>query len=174
MHKHRRAAVILAIAIVCVSCDQAAKAVARETLAPSPPITVLDGTIKLIYSENLGAFLGLGADLPQGARFVLGVLVSALLLILAVALALGTAGITTPQLISLSFLIGGGIGNLIDRIWNSGAVVDFVVVSIGPLHTGIFNLADVAITFGALASMLFYAVDSISPQKDSHESVRSK
>ena len=49
----------------------------------------------------------------------------------------------------LILAVGGGMGNLIDRIAH-GAVVDFVSLGIGPLRTGIFNLADVAITIGLL------------------------
>ena len=55
--------------------------------------------------------------------------------------------------IGLSLMAGGGVGNLIDRIFNNGAVTDFVRLGIGPLRTGIFNLADVAVVVGI--SMLF-------------------
>jgi signal peptidase II len=61
--------------------------------------------------------------------------------------------------IALSLLAGGGIGNLIDRIANDGAVTDFVRIGIGPLRTGIFNLADVAIVVGVLVLALWNAVD---------------
>ena len=42
----------------------------------------------------------------------------------------------------------GGAGNLIDRVFRDGHVVDYLVVNVGPLHTGVFNLADIAITLG--------------------------
>ena len=51
-------------------------------------------------------------------------------------------------------MIGGGLGNLIDRIFNSGAVVDFVSIGLGGLRTGIFNVSDVAIVAGALLVFL--------------------
>ena len=47
-----------------------------------------------------------------------------------------------------SLFIGGGIGNLWDRVFNNGAVVDFMLIQIGPLKTGIFNVADVVIIIG--------------------------
>ena len=56
-------------------------------------------------------------------------------------------------------MIGGGFSNLIDRLLNDGAVVDFVSVGVGNLRTGIFNLADGAIMLGAgilLAWGLFF------------------
>jgi len=76
-----------------------------------------------------------------------------------------TPQITMAQLISLACLIGGGIGNLIDRIWNNGAVTDFMMFGLGPLHTGILNIADIAVTFGALvfAWLGFRQEDSSDP-----------
>jgi len=43
------------------------------------------------------------------------------------------------------------MGNLIDRVWNNGLVTDFINVGIGPVRTGVFNVADLAVTFGAIA-----------------------
>jgi signal peptidase II len=59
--------------------------------------------------------------------------------------------------IGLCLLTGGGLGNLIDRISNNGAVTDFLRLGIGPLRTGIFNLADVAIVSGVLM-LLWWSV----------------
>ena len=171
MSKYRRLVLMCFIALSCVGCDQATKALARQTLVPHTPIVLLNGIVELVYSENLGAFLGLGARLPVSARFVFGVLFSTLLLIFTIVFAFQASQITMPQLISLSFLIGGGIGNLIDRISNAGAVTDFIVLSLGPLHTGIFNVADVAITFGALASMLLYILQPTTFAKETDENL---
>ena len=51
---------------------------------------------------------------------------------------------------SLTLILAGGLGNLIDRVVNQGLVVDFVVLRFGRLQTGVFNLADVAILAGTL------------------------
>ena len=51
--------------------------------------------------------------------------------------------------VSLSYILAGGIGNLIDRISNNGLVTDFMNVGIGPVRTGIFNIADIGVMFGA-------------------------
>jgi signal peptidase II len=150
----RRYALILIIVVCCVGCDQATKALARETLSGRPPISLLGGVIHLEHAENLGAFMSLGARLPAQARFLLGVVFSGAMLIVALVFALRAHDISRAQLICLAFFIGGGIGNLIDRIWNNGAVTDFVMFSAGPLRTGILNLADIGITFGAVAFML--------------------
>ena len=47
-----------------------------------------------------------------------------------------------------ALIIGGGLSNLVDRIINQGAVIDFMNIGVGSLRTGIFNLADVAIFVG--------------------------
>ena len=54
-------------------------------------------------------------------------------------------------LVALALILAGGIGNLIDRISNNGLVTDFINVGIGPLRTGVFNVADMAVLFGVLA-----------------------
>lgn len=50
---------------------------------------------------------------------------------------------------SLTYILAGGIGNLIDRVSNDGLVTDFLNVGVGPFRTGIFNFADVGVMFGA-------------------------
>src|SRR2546430_17332459 len=52
--------------------------------------------------------------------------------------------------LALAFIIGGGVGNLIDRILFNGRVTDFIYLQARPLHTGVFNMAGIAITFGVL------------------------
>jgi signal peptidase II len=49
--------------------------------------------------------------------------------------------------------LGGGIGNLIDRVVHNGLVTDFINVGMGPLRTGIFNVADVAVMGSGIALM---------------------
>jgi signal peptidase II len=47
-------------------------------------------------------------------------------------------------------ILAGGIGNMIDRVTNAGKVTDFMNLGLGPVRTGIFNVADMAITGGAM------------------------
>jgi signal peptidase II len=99
------------------------------------------------YTENTGGFLGLGADLPRPARIAVFTIATgfALLLLVAVAVRDRFAGLSG---IGLALFIAGGASNWIDRVL-SGTVVDFLNVGIGPLRTGVFNVADVAIMVGA-------------------------
>jgi lipoprotein signal peptidase len=57
--------------------------------------------------------------------------------------------------LAVSLFVAGGIGNLMDRIFHGGSVADFLNVGVGPLRTGIFNIADVAIMGGVLVLIFF-------------------
>ncbi|HEV2851961.1 MAG TPA: signal peptidase II [Thermoanaerobaculia bacterium] len=140
--------------VFCVGCDQAAKAIARGRLAFSPPVSFLGGAVRFEYTENPGAFLSLGAGLPPQARFLLGVVFVAAALAALLVFTLRSTSLSPGQKVGLSLLVGGGLGNLIDRVANHGHVIDFVSVGIGPLRTGIFNVADMAITAGVLVVLV--------------------
>lgn len=154
MSRRYRASLLILVVLLCASSDQVTKSIARAKLSQSAPIRLLGGGIHLQYAENGGAFLGIGASLPDAIRTPLTVVLSALFTVVAAVLAVQPRETNLAQSISLSLLAGGGTGNLIDRVWNDGSVVDFCMLSVGPLHTGVFNLADVAIMAGAVALML--------------------
>ena len=103
--------------------------------------------------ENTGAFLGLGGSLSEGSRR--GVFVVAVGALLAAALAWLVVSSRLGRLRTLAagIMIGGGVANWLDRIPDD-RVTDYVVLSAGPLRTGVFNLADVAILAGALLWVL--------------------
>ncbi len=60
-------------------------------------------------------------------------------------------GVSFALFASITFILAGGIGNLIDRVCCDGLVTDFINLGIGPMRTGIFNVADVAVTCGVIA-----------------------
>jgi signal peptidase II len=148
-HLNRAAQLLVLFLLLATSvgCDQAAKIFAEAQLSHSEPISVLNGVVRFEYAENSGAFLSLGSALPASARFFLLVVVVAGLLALGIGFTIFSDRINLRQKAVLALAVGGGLGNLIDRI-SHGAVVDFMSLGIGPLRTGIFNFADVAITVG--------------------------
>lgn len=150
MKKSFRLTLLSGILFCLVGCDQATKALARQALATEQPIHLLAGAVRLQYAENPGAFLSLGAGLPDEVRFLLGVVLVSVILVLAVAHFLRAESLSRQRLLGLALLVGGGLGNLIDRILHDGVVIDFVSLGLGPLRTGIFNVADVAITTGVV------------------------
>jgi signal peptidase II len=153
MKRLNKALMMLVVVSSCVGCDQVTKEIARAELADSPGYSFLGDLLRLQYSENHGAFLSLGAGLAPQTRFwvftgAIGVLLLGLL-VYALWKPVGRA-----HMAALSLILGGGIGNLIDRIAFQGGVTDFLNIGIGALRTGIFNVADIAIMAGAM--MLFY------------------
>lgn len=141
-----------AIVFLSVLIDQITKRIAFDNLRGHPGYSYLGGIFRLEYAENTGAFLSLGADMSDGARtafFVVGVVI-----IIGFCIAwLVKSADNWLAVISLSAVISGGIGNLIDRI-SRGAVIDFLFMGIGPLRTGVFNVADIAISGGLIAMLI--------------------
>lgn len=151
MNKLYRLILILAVIGCCIGIDQAAKVVARRTLASSAPISLLGGLVIFEYAENTGAFMSLGARLPVQVRTVLWIGIVGVMMIVGLVYLVRADELTLSQTLVLACVIGGGIGNLIDRILNNGAVIDYVSVGIGRLRTGILNIADLFVTFGVIA-----------------------
>ena len=149
MQKVNRLLILFFVLISCVGCDQATKFVARQTLATAPVQEYAGGLFRLVYAENPGAFLSLGATLPATTRFWIFVVMAALLLTGVGIFALRSLQQTPlPVIVAIALVIGGGLGNLIDRIVHDGRVVDFMQVGFPWLRTGVFNVADMAIMTG--------------------------
>ena len=140
--------IVLLIAIgATIGCDRVTKYVAATTLAEAPARSFLADTFRLEYSENTGAFLSLGAEWSPSTRTaVFGVGNAVLLLALSV-LAIRRRW-PARALLGVALFVAGGASNLVDRLVH-GAVIDFMNVGVGPLRTGIFNVADMAIMLGA-------------------------
>jgi signal peptidase II len=140
--------IVLAFAIVAtIGCDRVTKYVAAATLADAPPRSFLADTFRLEYAENTGAFLSLGATWPAPLRRAVFDGGNALLLLALVVFALRGRWPGRAAL-GVALFVAGGASNLVDRFMH-GAVIDFMNVGIGPLRTGIFNVADMAIMLGA-------------------------
>ncbi len=140
--------IMLVIAIsATIGCDRVTKHVAATTLSEASSQSFLAGTFRLEYVENTGAFLGLGADWPLSVRTAVFSVGNGLLL-LAVAVVAMRSRWPRRSLVGVALFVAGGASNLVDRI-TYGMVIDFMNVGIGPLRTGIFNVADMAIMLGA-------------------------
>lgn len=146
-----RILLLLGLMVALVGSDQATKKYARENWQGQEEQVYLNGFFRIKYAENPGAFLSLFAGLPASARFWI--------LTVGNGLVLGAFGVFLvvgrhPDrwfFTGLALVVVGGIGNLIDRIRLGGRVIDFLILGRElPLQTGVFNVADVAITVGFL------------------------
>lgn len=139
---HSRVALIYLTAAAIVVADQAAKLAAVEWLrsVDSVPIT---SWLKLTWATNTGGAFGLLDSRTGVLSAVAGVIVLTLILI--------TPRLATGRLlaVSLASVMGGALGNLIDRV-RIGYVIDYIDLNFWPLvHWPVFNIADIAITVGA-------------------------
>ena len=163
MTKLPRAIVVFLITLTCVGCDQATKLAAKRHLQHGPAYSYAGDTVRIIYAENTGAFLSLGASLPEPLRQLIFTVLVGVFLVGLIAFVLLSRELSPFAVNCLSLVAAGGVSNLIDRIAYDGRVIDFFNVGIGPLRTGIFHLADMAITFGTL----FMLLDNFRPGKSS-------
>jgi signal peptidase II len=138
-----------------VGCDRVTKGLAKEHLQFKAPLTYFNNTIRLVYAENTGAAMSFGDDLPKAASFwLLSILPLTFLLGLTGYIIVKHKQIRFPRMIAFGLLIAGGLGNVIDRIVFDRHVTDFMIVGVGKLQTGIFNVADMCVTAGVIGLML--------------------
>jgi signal peptidase II len=142
-----RLAGILGVVAFTIGCDRITKDIAARELAARPRASLIGDLVRLEYVENGGGFLSLGADLPEGIRasvFGLGTAV----LLLWLSIVLGRRVRAGRWALGPALLWAGGFANLVDRV-SRGSVIDFLNVGVGWLRTGVFNVADMAISLGA-------------------------
>ena len=139
--------VLLLLAIVAtIGCDQVTKHMATSSLAGTSGRSYLGGAVRMSYAENTGGFLGLGADLPPRARTMLFTGGTGIMLLGMIAFAIRER-LQGLALLGVTLFVAGGASNWIDRLAN-GRVVDFLNVGLGPVRTGIFNVADMVLMLG--------------------------
>jgi len=146
----KRLLLILFVLVACVACDQSTKMYAEAKLPRAQTLSLLSNTLRLQVAHNEGSFLSLGASAPKAWRLAtLRGGVSVILLFLLAYALLARDGRPT-FIFALALILAGGSSNLIDRFLNDGYVVDFINLGAGQIRTGIFNVADIAITVGVL------------------------
>ena len=155
-----RPAAVTALAVLVL--DVVTKYLALERLAPGRPVPVIDGFFSLTLVMNPGLAFGMLAGTPAGWRWLVALLSIAALAVLAVVglRMLPTGGRLTP--LALGLIVGGAVGNLIDR-GRFGAVVDFLDFYWRGYHWPAFNVADASISVGvALLALRMLAAPSAS------------
>lgn len=138
----------------CIGCDQATKAIATRELQDGPARSYFGDVLRFEYAENPGGFLSLGDELPKHVRNRIFTGFGACLMGLLAGYLIFKRQASPAMFAAMAFMLAGGIGNLIDRVCRDGLVTDFINIGIGPIRTGIFNVADMAIIFGAAAAVL--------------------
>jgi len=139
-----RLGTFLACAAAVLGLDQLTKALASGHLVPGEPVPVLGNFLRVTLVHNTGAAFGLfpGSRLPF-------ILVSVLAIAVVLYLFARDAYRSLANRVLLGCILGGALGNLVDRIrW--GRVVDFIDVGLGQVRWPVFNVADSAVTLGVI------------------------
>ena len=146
------------IALGIILLDRATKLVIIQTLRLGQGIPVIPGFFDIVFVLNPGAAFGFLATLSDQVRNPLFILISILAVVLIVFY--HTRYLRSHRLVSvaLGLVLGGAVGNLIDRLYY-GMVVDFLDVHAGPYHWPAFNVSDSAISVGVSLMILDMLLD---------------
>jgi len=167
MSQGRKKIVILIVMLLCVGCDQASKAIATHVLFDGREVKVLGDMVRLQYSENTGAMMGIGGNLPEETRFWLFTVLTGAALVGIMAYLVKGKGLRPIDIAAFSLIAGGGASNLADRLLKGGVVIDFILVTIGDFRTNIFNIADALVVCGLLLLGLANMPWFVSPSGES-------
>ena len=145
-----RLAALVALAVVLA--DQATKALVERTLVLHETIPVTP-FFALSYVRNTGAAFGVLAAAPVGVRLPLFLAVTVVATAAVLSYLRRTPADQRWRVAALGAILGGALGNLLDRV-RYGEVVDFLDLHWGGLHWPAFNVADAAITVGVAIVLL--------------------
>ncbi|WP_316808488.1 signal peptidase II [Pedobacter agri] len=146
-HKNYTWFFLLIILILNIAIDQISKYIVRIEISDYEHITLIKNFFTLTKVENSGAFLSLGDNMPYIFRLIILTGLPLLFLAYGVYYLFSKPNLPGSMQIALCFLIGGGIGNLYDRIVH-GSVTDFMHMDFQIFQTGVFNIADISIMIG--------------------------
>lgn len=150
-----RIVLILLVITANIGCDQFSKKMVKRSVLPYETIHVLNDHLTVTRVENSGAFLSAGDSMSKTSKQIFLTLIPIVAMVLGL-FYLFLKPVSGNMLIGLCFVIGGGVGNLFDRILY-GSVTDFLYLKFGIFQTGIFNMADVSIMTGMfLACIQFF------------------
>ena len=143
----RKTALYLGVVFTVVAVDVLTKWIVENTLRLYDPVPVWGDVFRLTYIFNKGAAFGL--NLGESSRFIfMGLALVAVVFLLV--MYRSTPWADRMRLIAIASVTGGAIGNLIDRVRSDRGVVDFLDFGIGTMRWPVFNVADIAVTCGAI------------------------
>lgn len=151
----KRFLLIFLIIVSAIAVDQISKIIVRDKIDYFERIEVVGKIVTLKKVENTGAFLGLGNSLPRIYYKILMIYIPLLVIGYALFWLLRQKNLSKMIDVGVSFIVAGGIGNIIDR-FIYGSVTDYLYFDFYIFHTGIVNFADIILTTGFF--MLIYEI----------------
>lgn len=151
----------LALSLIVVLLDQISKLLIEQTIPLGTVGASFGGDfLRIIHVTNMGAAFSMGNSLSEAFRTILLCWVPLIILLIVTVLCIATDEFTSFQRWSFASVIGGGIGNLIDRFFRPLGVVDFIDVKFygifGLERWPTFNIADMAVLIGAIVLALSF------------------
>lgn len=147
MKLSRNVSIILLI-IFNIAIDQISKVIVRANIKSREVIEVIGDKFILTNVENKGAFLGMGSEMNSTLRLIFLLILPTLVLSYLIYYITTNKTLDKMSTIALSCIAGGGIANVFDRFVRK-SVTDFFFIDLGGVFkTGIFNVADMSVTFG--------------------------
>lgn len=141
---------IILLIVANIAIDQITKFIVRAKIAQHEVIELIGDTFIMTKVENEGAFLGMGSDLGPTLKWILLLILPVIVLGGVVYYILTNKTLDKLSLIAFCCIVGGGIANVFDRFMY-GSVTDFFHIDLGGVfRTGIFNVADMSVSFGMI------------------------
>ena len=154
LNKRKRNLLITTIVFLSIAIDQISKVWVRNNFESYVENSIIGDVFTLIKVENTGAFLGMGSELSETLRILLLIVLPIIFLIGITIYTYIDKTLDKMSIIGFSLIIGGGVGNIFDRIV-FGSVTDFFYLDFwGIFQTGIFNIADLSVTTGMILILI--------------------
>ena len=155
LDRRKRNLLITTIVFLSIALDQISKIWVRNNFESYIENSIIGDVFTLIKVENTGAFLGMGSELSETLRILLLIVLPIIVLISITIYTYIDKTLDKISIIGFSLIIGGGIGNIFDRIVY-GSVTDFLYLDFGGMFkTGIFNIADLSVTTGMILILIY-------------------
>ena len=151
--RRKRNILITIIVLLGIAFDQISKVWVRNNFESYIETSIVGDIFTLIKVENTGAFLGMGSELPETLRVLLLIVVPVIVLVGITVYTYLEKSLDKTSIIGFSLIIGGGVGNIFDRIVY-GSVTDFLYLNFEFFKTGIFNIADLSVTSGMILILI--------------------
>lgn len=145
---------IIIIIVVNIALDQISKFYVKAHVIKETSQSIIGDSFILTNVENSGAFLGMGSDMSPTMKVIFLWILPILVLGYVVYYILKNKTLDSLNLFAFCCIIGGGLANIYDRI-KYGSVTDFFHIDLGGgIRTGIFNVADMSVTFGMIMLLI--------------------
>lgn len=145
----------LIIIVVVVLLDQLAKLLVQASCILNETISFIPGILDITYIHNYGAAF----SILQNKQTFLILFTSAAMIVIVGYVIKEKSKLLSAEVWALAFIVGGGVGNLVDRVMH-GYVVDFINIYVLP----VFNVADMSVCIGS--ALLIYSVLILEPKNE--------